>query len=118
MRLCAIAAQTSRAAFAVISTPTSAPLIAGARLMSSIESAPQTMPAINARILTAPFAPPFAAIVNRSVSNIARLHRCAIAMTGTNPTQDTSFGSSNRTPTARRARDNRIQRMPLCPGLL
>jgi hypothetical protein len=56
--LCAIAAQTSQAAFAVISTPASASLIAGACLMSSIESAPQTMPGINARILTAPFRAP------------------------------------------------------------
>ena len=36
--------------------------------MSSIESAPQTIPATSARTFAAAFAPPFAAIVSRSTS--------------------------------------------------
>jgi hypothetical protein len=71
--------------------------------MSSIESAPQTIPAINPRTFAAAFTPPFAAIVSRSASSVASPLRWASAITGTSPTQDTRFGSSNRTLIARRA---------------
>ena len=71
--------------------------------MSSIESAPQTIPATSARTFAAAFAPPFAAIVSRSASSVASPHRWASAITGTSPAHDTRFGSSNRALIARRA---------------
>src|SRR5690349_12349267 len=87
------------------------------RSMSSIESAPHTMPATNARILNAALAPPFAAIFTRSRSRAGRPQRSASAITGTSPAHDTRFGSSNRTLIAARAWDSRIQRMPFCARL-
>jgi hypothetical protein len=60
-------------------------------------------PATSARTFAAAFAPPFAAIVSRSASSAARPHQATSAITGTSPAQDTRFGSSNRTPIARRA---------------
>jgi len=76
------------------------------------------MPATNARILIAAFAPPFAVIFTCSTSRVVSPQRSASAMTGTSPTHDTRFGSSNRTLIARRTWDSRIQRMPFWPGLL
>src|SRR5690349_24810484 len=87
------------------------------RSMSSIESAPHTMAATNARILNAALAPPFAAIFTRSRSRAGRPQRSASAITGTSPAHDTRFGSSNRTLIAARAWDSRIQRMPFCARL-
>jgi len=82
--------------------------------MSSIESAPHTIPAISARIFTAALAPPFATIFTCSTSSVLSPQRSANAITATNPAHDTRFGSSKRTPIARRAWDSRIQRMPFC----
>ena len=76
--------------------------------MSSIESAPQTIPATTARTFSAAFAPPFAVIVSRSASSLASPHRCASAITGTSPAQDTRFGWSNLTDTALAVWDDRI----------
>ena len=83
--------------------------------MSSIESAPATIPATSARIFAAAFAPPFAG--ERQPLGAAALPArtgAASAITGTSPAHDTRFGSSNRTLIARRAWDSRIQRMPFC----
>ncbi len=84
--------------------------------MSEIESAPATIPAISAWIFAAAFAAPFPVSVSVWTSSVVRPQRVANAITGTSPTQDTRFGSSNRTLIARQAWDSRIQRMPFCVG--
>ena len=71
--------------------------------MSSIESAPATIPATSARIFTSAFAPPLAAIRSCSASSVASPHRWASASTGASPAHDTRFGSSNRAEIAARA---------------
>jgi hypothetical protein len=76
------------------------------------------MPAIRAWIFAAAFAVPFPASVSVSASRLVRPQRAARAITGTSPAHDTRLGSSNRTLTAERAWDSRIQRMPFCLGLM
>ena len=59
------------------------------RSRSSIESAPQTMPATTAAVFAAALTPPFAAIFTCSPSRAGSPHRRANAMTGTGPAHAT-----------------------------
>ncbi len=71
--------------------------------MSSMLSAPATIPPISARIFAVAFTPPLAVITSRSASRVANPHRAASAITAASPAHDTRFGSSNRADIARRA---------------
>ena len=82
------------------------------RSMSSIESAPHTIPAISARIFTAALAPPFATILTCSTSSVLSPQRSANAITATNPAHDTRFGSSNTAEVARDVWQSCIYEMP------
>ena len=59
--------------------------------MSSIESAPATIPAISAGTFTCAFTPPLAGSVSRSATSPARPQRWANATTGASPTHDTKI---------------------------
>ena len=81
--------------------------------MSSMLSAPATIPATSARNFAVALAPPRAAMRSCWVSSVASPQRVANASTAASPPQDTRFGSSNRTDIARRGWDSRSsQRMP------
>jgi hypothetical protein len=67
------------------------------RSKSSIESAPATIPATTAAALTAAFG---FGTVNTALPVSCSPHRPANASTGTNPADDTRFGSSNATDMA------------------
>jgi hypothetical protein len=73
------------------------------RSRSSIESAPQTIPAMMARIFAAAFAPPAAAIRSRSASSVPA--RTDPPATSPPPARHTTRGSDRRT--ARRSRCGR-----------
>jgi hypothetical protein len=63
--------------------------------MSSIESAPATIPATRAGTLIGALTPPAALSVSFSATRSASRHDCASATTGASPPTDTRFGSSN-----------------------
>ncbi len=67
--------------------------------MSSIESAPATIPAISAGTFRCAFALPLAVSISLSKTSSASPQRCANATTGTSPPYDTRFGSSNTADT-------------------
>jgi hypothetical protein len=67
--------------------------------MSSIESAPATIPATSAGTFTAAFTPPGVLSVSVPATRSARPTRPANATTGTRPAHDTRFGSSNTAET-------------------
>ncbi len=83
--------------------------------MSSIESAPATIPATSAGTFTAALTPPVLATVSLSATSQASPQRCPNAKTGANPAHDTRFGSSNTADTSAAARESRIHRIPFCP---
>jgi len=62
--------------------------------MSSMLSAPATIPATRAPILTSAFAPAEPGTLTCSATGSPRPARWAKAMTGTNPAQDTRFAST------------------------
>ena len=63
--------------------------------MSSIESAPATIPATSAVTFPPAFAPLSDGTVNHSSTNPASPTPCASRTIGTRPAADTRFGSSN-----------------------
>jgi hypothetical protein len=63
--------------------------------MSSIESAPATIPATSAVTFPPACAPLSDGTVNRSSTKPANPTACASRITGTRPAADTRFGSSN-----------------------
>jgi len=63
--------------------------------MSSMLSAPTTIPPISAGTFSCAFTPPLVGNVSLLATNSARPQRCARATTGANPAHDTKFGSSN-----------------------
>jgi len=69
------------------------------RSMSSIESAPATIPATRQPTFAAGSAAPAPAKANRCVTSRPRPHRCTSDITGANPAHDTRFGSSKRAET-------------------
>ena len=68
--------------------------------MSSMESAPATMPAMSAGTFSTAFTPPDPPTVSRVATRACRPQRWARAITGARPAHDTRFGSSKRTETA------------------
>ena len=68
--------------------------------MSSIESAPATIPVTSAGTFRCAFAPPFYGRVRLSATSSDRPQRCASVTTGANPAHDTKFGSSNTADTS------------------
>ena len=63
--------------------------------MSSIESAPATIPATRAGTFRCALTPPLSAKVSLSATRSASPQACARATTGASPAVDTRFGSSN-----------------------
>ena len=63
--------------------------------MSSMLSAPATIPATSAGTFTWAFTPPLAFNVNVSTTSSPSPARCAKAIAGTSPAHDTRLGSSN-----------------------
>jgi hypothetical protein len=81
--------------------------------MSSIESAPASMPATSA----ATFADLFAAgTVERCSTRSTRPLRRASSTAGTRPAHDTRFGSSKRTDSAANLWQGCIYEMPFVPA--
>ncbi len=70
--------------------------------MSSIESAPATMPATNAVTFPPAFAPLSVATLSSSPANVSNPAARANRITGTSPAADTRFGSSNLAATTGR----------------
>jgi hypothetical protein len=68
--------------------------------MSSIESAPATIPATSAGTFNPALTPPFAGKLSFSPANSPNRQPCANASTGASPATDTRFGSSNAADTA------------------
>ena len=79
--------------------------------MSSIESAPATIPATRLGIFRCALAPPGVPIRTCSATSRCSPARSASRSTGANPAHDTKFGSSK---TAAKPWQTRIQRMPSC----
>jgi hypothetical protein len=69
--------------------------------MSSMLSAPATMPATSEATFSPAFAPLSAGTLRRSPAKSPKPADSASAITGTSPPDDTRFGSSNLTDTAR-----------------
>ena len=67
--------------------------------MSSIESAPATIPAISVGTFTAGFAEAGPDTVTVSATSRCKPHRSASLNTGANPAHDTKLGSSNTAET-------------------
>ncbi len=63
--------------------------------MSSMLSAPATIPATNPGTFRCAFTPPLAGKVSLAATSPARPQRSASATTGASPAHDTRFGSSN-----------------------
>jgi len=63
--------------------------------MSSMLSAPATIPATSPGTSRCAFAPPLAGNVSLEDTSSARPQRCANATIGASPAHDTRFGSSN-----------------------
>jgi len=67
--------------------------------MSSMLSAPATIPATSAGTFRCAFTPPSTGRVRVLATRSVRPHRSASATTGARPAQDTRFGSSNNAET-------------------
>ena len=81
--------------------------------MSSIESAPASIPATTAETFAPGFAPLSVGTLNRCSASSASPTDCASRSTGTSPAADTRFGSSNTADTAAGACLNCIYEIPL-----
>ena len=81
--------------------------------MSSIESAPASIPATSAMTLLPAFAPLSVGTLNRDCESSSRPAPRASRSIGTSPAADTRFGSSKTADTAAGACLNCIYEMPL-----
>ena len=84
--------------------------------MSSIESAPASMPATSAITFAPALAPLSAGTLNRSRASSSSPAERARRSIGTSPAADTRFGSSNTADTPAGACLNCIYEMPLGSG--
>src|SRR4051794_28461882 len=84
------------------------------RSMSSIESAPATIPATSTGTLSCALTPPLAGSVSFSPTRSPSRQSCASATTGGSPPTHTRVGSSNVADNADEPCDGRIQRKPFC----
>src|SRR4051794_40647309 len=86
--------------------------------MSSIQSAPATIPATRLPTFTGPFTPVFPLTRRCSPTNRSRPTFPASRTAGTRPARDTRFGSSNRAQVFNGACNNRIYEVPFPTGTL